>query len=205
MRYFVSHINELIASVTQYKRTMTTIEKEGLLNKTVLAIRQILIQRYFNSERGFVPEFYSNLRGQLENSNLFPEHTILETEVQKRRLLHGVRQRPDLLIHIPIETGLTNNVAENNFVVYAFKLNGNAVDALEDFEKLDAMFGQLNYEMGIYVNIGTHPTIFLNNYIGNFKDRIHEFSIRLDNEQVLIKHCFFRQNNLITDTMLRVL
>ncbi len=170
-----------------------------LINKTVLAIRQITTPRYFSSERGFVTEFYCQLKGQLENENLFPEHSILETEVQKRHSPHyGVTQRPDLLIHIPIETGLTNNSNENNFVVYAFKLNASRDKVEDDFAKLEEMFDRLNYQTGIFINIGSHPTSYLERYQGNFKNRIHEFSIGLVNGLVSINHSCFVENTVLT-------
>src|ERR1700756_560363 len=134
-----------------------------IINRTIAALKQITVPRYFTTERGFATEFYC----QLKNLNVLElyENAILETEVQKRRDDHyGVRQRPDILIHIPIETGLTTHANENNFVVYAFKLEGgnNEVDA--DFEKLDEMFEYLNYAVGIFININSHPTVSLGRY-----------------------------------------
>jgi hypothetical protein len=145
------------------------------------------------NERGYVTEFCRHLSPLLRESNLYPDHTILETEVQKRRYDHfGVTQRPDLLIHIPIETGLTDQPNENNFVVYAFKRNGNLARTNIDFSNLDEMFRVLNYEIGIYINIGRFPEVFLHNYEGIYKTRIHEFSIGLDSErEVQICHSFF--------------
>lgn len=164
---------------------------DELINISVLALRQITIPRYYRTERGFVAEYYCHLR-RLDVVNLFPEHTILEIEVQKRHDDHyGITQRPDLLIHIPIETGLTKNANENNFVVYAFKLNGKTARIAEDFAKLDQMFEFLNYGIGFFVNIGAYPTTYLNNYQGNYKSGIHEFSTALRDEKVLIKHSFF--------------
>ncbi len=175
---------------------------EQVINKTSLAIKQITTPRYYRTERGFVSEFYKELSRQFENDNPFPNHTILESEVQKSSAKHyGINQRPDILIHIPIETGLTTNANENNFVVYAFKLNGAQSKAVEDFDKLDQMFNLLNYEIGIFINISSYPTSYLNKYQGQFRDRIHEFSIALAGGQVLINHTHF-VGHILTTTAL---
>ena len=169
-----------------------------IIEEIIDTLKSITTPRYFRTERGYQTEFYRQLSNRLDNSNLFPEHTILEAEVQKRNLDHyGVTQRPDLLIHIPIETGLTNNANENNFVNFAFKLNGNENASLEDFGKLEQMFHFLNYELGIYINVSRYPDTFLNNYQGNHNNRIHEFSIGLNNGTVQIRHAFFDNNELI--------
>ncbi len=166
----------------------------------ISALRNIVVSRYYTTERGFVGEFYTALSNELNGKQLFPTHTILESEVQKRSLDHyGVTQRPDLLIHIPIETGLTKNANENNFVNFAFKLNGNSRRVQEDYTKLDQMFQLLNYETGIFINIGAFPNIFLQTYNGNYKNRIHEFSIRLNDGTVEINHAYFIDEDLIVE------
>jgi hypothetical protein len=170
-----------------------------IVNRTIAALRQITVPRYFRSERGFVTEFYCQLTRQLEQVDLFPANTILETEVQKNRAVHyGLTQRPDLLIHIPIETGLTQNANENNFVVFAFKLGGNPARVQSDYDKLEQMFAHLNYETGIFINIGAYPTTYLNTYNGNFRDRIHELSIATENGQTRVRHAFYVDGELST-------
>lgn len=174
-----------------------------IIQQTINAIQNIKVPRFFNTERGFVNKFSHFLELEIENNNPFPENTIVEAEVQKRLNAHyGIRQRPDLLIHIPIETGLTENANENNFVVYAFKLKGVHSIVNEDFAKLDEMFEGLNYEVGIFINIGSYPNSFLENYNGNYKERIHEFSVNLSEEyNVEILHAYFNNNELIIENI----
>ena len=124
---------------------------DEFIRLVIEAIRQITVPRYFNTERGYVGEFYHHLSNLLRDNPMFPVQAILETEVQKRIPDHfGVKQRPDLIIHIPIETGLTNNANENNFVVFAFKQKANMRRALNDFDNLDEMFSALNYDKGVF-------------------------------------------------------
>lgn len=171
---------------------------DEILNITLNALREVVNPRFYRTERGFVSHFSHHLETQIQGQILFPEGTIIEVEVQKRlNDHHGVRQRPDLLIHIPIETGLTDKSNENNFVVYGFKLNGNNQISQEDFRKLDEMFEALNYEIGIFVNINSYPNTYLQNYNGNFRNRIHEYSINLTNGSVNIIHAYFDENNEI--------
>jgi hypothetical protein len=173
---------------------------DEFITLVIEAIRQITTPRYFNTERGYVGEFYLHLGNLLRNNAMFPEHAILETEVQKRVSDHyGVRQRPDLLVHIPIETGLTINANENNFVVFAFKQKANRRRALNDFDNLNEMFLALNYEKGIFINIKGYPRIFLDYYTGNYRERIHELSIgRGEDFLVNIKYSYFENGEIRT-------
>lgn len=172
----------------------------AIIQEVINSIKSINTERYFRTERGYQTEFYSILSNNIAGKNIFPQHTILEAEVQKKNLAHyGVTQRPDLLIHIPIETGITENANENNFVNFAFKLNGNVAASTEDFNKLDEMFQLLNYELGIYINIGHYPEIYLDSYNGEYKDRIHEFSIGLKEKKVLVSHAFYENERLIIE------
>jgi len=172
----------------------------SIIRLSIQAIKQITNQRYYSNERGFVAQFYRHLSPLVEGSGLYPPQTILETEVQKRRHDHlGVRQRPDLLIHIPIEIGITERPYENNFVVYAFKRNGNERMAISDYNNLEQMFGILHYEIGFFINIGRFPEVFLHNYNGEYKSRIHEFSIGLGDGEVQINYAYFRIEDFVTE------
>ncbi|MFZ6025270.1 MAG: hypothetical protein ACOYVG_12540 [Bacteroidota bacterium] len=154
-------------------------------------LRNITNARLFNSERGFQGELLAELVALLRTTRMFPNETIIEQEHQKTVKHHGIGQRPDIIIHIPIEAGLTSNRNENNFYVIALKLNGNRKSAMDDFNKLDDMFNQLDYPEGVFINIGTHPTTHLQNYNGANKSRIHEISLALNNNQVQMTHVKF--------------
>jgi hypothetical protein len=57
---------------------------DELIRLVIEAIRLITIPRYFNTERGYVGEFYHHLSNLLRNNPMFPTQAIHETEVQKR-------------------------------------------------------------------------------------------------------------------------
>ena len=66
-----------------------------------LALDKVNHQRFFESERGFQGEFKSNLKAELGIG--LQADTIIEDEHQKRLKDHGLRLRPDLIIHVPYD------------------------------------------------------------------------------------------------------
>ena len=161
-------------------------------------IKNIKDQRFFNSERGYQGQLVALLDRAIKDEKIFPDETIIEQEYQKTMKHHGIRQRPDIIIHIPIEAGLTDIRTENNFYVIALKLNAKVYSAIEDFGKLEDMFNQLDYPEGVFINIGAYPSLFLAEYGGQNQDRIHELSISLDNNEVRICHAKFENGEMVT-------
>ena len=62
--------------------------------------------RFFATERGFQGELLAELRARLHEA-YFPGDPVVEQEYQKRMREHDIRIRPDLIVHIPFERGLT--------------------------------------------------------------------------------------------------
>jgi hypothetical protein len=115
--------------------------------------------------------------------------------------LHNrIYQRPDIILHIPVEhSGAVPT--DNNFAVWALKARANKAAALEDFEKLNQMFTYLNYEIGFFVNIG-NDFHHLNNYNGKFQDRLICFAVKLQNGNAIIKQAYFNNHDLIERNIL---
>lgn len=165
---------------------------------TKQAIKKINSKRLYTTERGFQGEFLSIIKNLLKANEVFSNDTIVEEEYQKRILRHNLRQRPDIIIHIPTEDSENNTVQANNFAVFALKLKSNKKNALNDFTNLDDMFLKLEYPIGIFINIGGYPNSYLENYNGNYKDRIHEISIKLDeNGETKIRHTHFQNGQIV--------
>lgn len=163
-----------------------------IIKHTIEAIKATSNPRFFNTERGYVGELSHQLQILAKDDPAYPLEAIFEQEVQKRTLKHhGVRQRPDLLIHIPLEAGLSESPRDNNFVVFGFKLNGKQLAVESDFRKLDEMFESLNYETGVFINVGAFPNTFLDGYKSNNLEKIHEFSVGLVDGEVRIRHCYY--------------
>jgi hypothetical protein len=163
---------------------------------TIAAIKHITIRRFHNSERAFASEL-SRYLNEEDLLSLYPAHTIIEPEAQKNeRAHHCVTQRPDIIVHIPIEEGLTEHAYDGNFIVYALKREATEAKAREDFNKLNEMFDVLHYPLGIFINIGGYPDSMLRLYRGNYKNSVHELSIRLVGNHVDVQHSYF-ENGII--------
>lgn len=125
-----------------------------MINDLIIkSIRQITNPRLLATERGYQGEFQRVLANVLNEARIFPNQVLVEEEYQKRLREHGIRFRPDIIIHIPIEASGTINRRSNNFCVFEFKLNASREDAYEDFHKLEQMFANLDYPEGYFINI----------------------------------------------------
>jgi len=174
------------------------MDTESIVEIVVEALKEITSPRFYKTERGFQGRFACALYKVLDERRIFPDDAIIEEEYQKRLKDHGTAQRPDLIIHVPFEAGRSQNRWEDNFVVFAFKKNADQKVAEEDFGKIDIMFKKLKYPIGFFINIDRYPDIFLDSYDGDFKDRIHEFCIKLDNG-LHILHAFFKEGKLLVE------
>lgn len=102
---------------------------------------------------------------------------------------------------MPVESSHSRDRTEKNFIVFAFKRQANENKAKEDFKKLNEIFKNLDYQLGIFININGYPDIFLSKYSGNFKNRIHEFCITQTNDKLDIFHAYFQNNKVIKENV----
>ncbi len=154
-----------------------------LLKATELALKSVTSERFFQTERGFHGRFYCALQHQLDQDNLLSNGAILEMEYQKSAR-HDMHQRPDIIFHIPAEHS-NESVKANNFAVWALKRKASKADALDDFAKLDQMFGGLNYPMGFFINIDSNEPMH-NYYTGKHNDKLFSVAVHLVNSNVEI-------------------
>jgi len=159
------------------------------------ALKQIRSQRYFNSERGFGGQLQANLERLLKENNVIPDEAIVEEEYQKRKDDHNMTYRPDIIVHIPFEAGLTRTRKEGNFIAFELKLRANEKAASYVFDKLSTYLKKLNYELGIFVNIsGEKPFIELTE-----NDKIHVFSAIWNNQEVSVTHSYLSDQEKVTE------
>ena len=136
------------------------------------ALKQVRRRRFFKSERGFRGQLQAKLEKLLRENNVIPDEAVVEEEYQKRESNHDMKYRPDILVHIPFEAGVTKSRKEGNFIAFELKLRANKKIASEDLKKLNAYLKKLDYELGIFVNIGSDESfIELVN-----DDKIHVFN-----------------------------
>ena len=74
-----------------------------MVKDIINALRRVAHPRFFKTERGFQGAFCSNLEAAL--GDYLPSETIIEQEHQKRVSAHGIRRRPDVIIHVPTPSG----------------------------------------------------------------------------------------------------
>ena len=172
------------------------ISIHSFIEIVITALKEIDTPRFFKTERGFQGRFNIALNKILDEQNIFPEGTIIEEEYQKRLKLHGINQRPDLIIHVPIESSHSSNRKENNYIAFAFKLSGNKIKVMKDFENLNELIEKLNYSIGIFININSINS-FLGEYQGPNKDKLHEFCIKQINGKLNLRYAHFQEGKII--------
>lgn len=150
---------------------------DKLIAATEEALREVTAPRFFRSERGFQGRFYCTLQRLLDREAALKDGCILEMEYQKSAR-HGMRQRPDIILHVPAEDS-GRPVIEDNFAVWALKRRATESDALDDFDNLNEMFGGLCYPLGFFVNIDAKDH-FASSYRGRFPERLHTVAVWLD-------------------------
>jgi hypothetical protein len=129
------------------------------------ALAAISVSRFFETERGFQGELLVQLRNRLKLSDT----AIVEQEYQKRLIAHGLKNRPDIIIHEPFNPEIHGSRTDGNIAVIELKLNASPQEAAEDFHSLAAMLQVLQYPIGFFVNISSkipHGDLVPNQVLG---------------------------------------
>lgn len=166
-----------------------------MINTIASSLTSIIHPRFYETERGFQGAFLASLERTIPNVGL-PHGAIVEQEYQKRFHEHGLKVRPDIIIHVPTPIG--SNRRHGNFAVFELKLAARDEDAQKDFASLDSVLAVLDYPLAFFVNIAAEVT-HANQYKGPFPDRIHWFATRLVNRQVKVRHAYFNGANLVEE------
>lgn len=165
-----------------------------MIQQVIDALRAVGNARFFETERGFQGAFQAHLRDRV--GDLVPPEAIVEEEYQKRIKIHGIRRRPDVIIHVPTQTGADRRVG--NFAVFALKLRATPTEARGDFDALDAMFRALHYPFGGFINIGTDRT-HGDVYAGPYPDRIHMFAAWQVEGTTRVRHARHQDGQLVEE------
>lgn len=108
---------------------------------------------------------------------------------------HHTHQRPDIVLHTPAELhGWPVNVG--NLAVFALKYQATQSEAQTDFGKLDTMFEQMLYPLGIFINVNSSAH-HLHVYHGRYSDRLHSFGVQLDDGEVTVTHASWLNDNVV--------
>lgn len=126
-------------------------DREYFLALLLQALESVREERFFQDERGFQGALLQELSKRMAHG-AFPGDPIIEQEYQKRLPLHGIKIRPDIIIHVPFERGLAEERDEGNFVAMELKRRASAKGARAAFANLAQMKKALKYPLTIFVN-----------------------------------------------------
>ncbi len=143
------------------------------------AIKRIKEPRLFASERGYQGQLVAEIDRLLGDSTDITR-PLVEQEYQKLAKVHGITFRPDIIVHVPFERGVSPTRQHDNYLIIMLKLSANQKRANEDFAKLSAICSALDYPLGALVNVAS-AELWLPHYPrkGEEKFKLHEFGIML--------------------------
>jgi hypothetical protein len=121
------------------------------------ALRAIREPRFYDTERGYQGALLVEVQNRLPRLRI-AGHPVIEQEYQKRVLAHGIRIRPDLIVHVPFERGAMASRKDGNFVGIEIKLRATDDQAKDDFESLQSLSTALGYPLTIFVNVDSEET-----------------------------------------------
>lgn len=163
------------------------MDKDRFIRVFRESLEVITEKRFFSSERGYQGQLISELNNRLVMELIFSNRAAVEQEYQKRLKDHNIRIRPDIIIHVPYVEGIHSSRKEDNYVVIQLKKNSSKEDALDDFKKIDLLFQKLDYPLGVFLNIDAEKN-FYSSYLGEYRNRIHCFAVRLSAKDKVIIH-----------------
>ena len=139
------------------------MEDDRLFETLCLAIRQIREPRLFSTERGYQGQLATELDKLIEDQPDAILRPLVEQEYQKTAHAHRITLRPDIIVHIPFDRGVSPTRNYDNHLVILLKLAANQKKAEEDFADLETICSVLDYPLGVFVNI-TSRQVFLPEY-----------------------------------------
>lgn len=133
------------------------MDSKELVNVIAVALTSVTDPHYYEDERGFQGELYAQLRMRLRDIAL-PQGALLREEYQKRLAEHGLRIRPDIILHEPFDPGRHRRRDEGNYAVMELKRRATPGTAADALTNLCAMINTLNYPLGVFINIDSPKT-----------------------------------------------
>jgi hypothetical protein len=121
------------------------------------SLRSISEAVLYADERGFQGAVLHELNVRLGHGVL-PDDPVIQQEYQKRMRHHGIKIRPDIIVHIPFERGGMEDRDEGNFVAIELKRRATAKNARHAFASLVVMKEILKYPLTVFINVDTAET-----------------------------------------------
>jgi hypothetical protein len=158
------------------------------INALVSAIDRVREPRLFCTERGYQGQLAAQLDRLLDAEPSGITRPLVEEEYQKRAKVHGINLRPDIVVHIPFDRGVSPTRRHDNYLVVLLKFAARKTTADKDFEQLSIICSKLEYPIGAFLNIAS-TDLWLPGYTstigGGFT--LYEFAITLKDSQPQIR------------------
>ncbi len=150
------------------------------LETVSLAISRIREPRLFSTERGYQGHLAAELDKLLEGEPNSIARPLIEEEYQKTADIHGITLRPDIIVHIPFERGVSPTRQHDNHLVILLNLAAKQKEAGKDFTSLETICSVLHYPVGVFVNIASSD-LWLPSYKRQFDQSftLHEIAVQL--------------------------
>lgn len=113
--------------------------------------------RSFKDERSFQGALLQELARRFPRG-VNQDDPIIEEEYQKRMRAHGIRIRPDIIIHVPFDRGSMERRNQGNFIAIELKRRASAKTAAKAFANLEQLKARLNYPLTIFINVDSGKT-----------------------------------------------
>jgi hypothetical protein len=133
------------------------MDRETLLGHMTAALGEIGNPRFYQTERGFQGELLVELKKAIPTEFL-PDEAIIEQEYQKHFESHGLKIRPDIIVHEPFDEDRHRSRRDGNHAVIEIKREASPKDAVDDFGSLIRMMELLNYPLAFFINIASENT-----------------------------------------------
>ncbi|CAB3764354.1 hypothetical protein [Paraburkholderia solisilvae] len=133
------------------------MDRDTFLDHLTDALRAITTPRFYENERGFQGELLAELKKTIP-ADFLPDKAIIEQEYQKHFDSHGLKIRPDIIVHEPFDESRHGSRRDGNIAVIEIKRVASKKGATGDFGSLISMMDLLNYPLGIFINIASEAT-----------------------------------------------
>ncbi len=124
------------------------------LKESLRSVREPVL---YGDERGFQGALLHELNARLGHGVL-PSDPVIQQEYQKRIRHHGIKIRPDIIVHIPFERGVVAGRDEGNFVAIELKRKATPKRAKQAFASLAQMKKVLKYPLTVFINVDSEQT-----------------------------------------------
>jgi hypothetical protein len=111
----------------------------------------------YGDERGFQGALLHELQVRL-GRGVSPEDPIIQQEYQKRMRHHGIKIRPDIIVHVPFERGTVEGRDKGNFVAIELKRRATAKAARQALASLAQIKEALKYPLTVLINVDSAET-----------------------------------------------